>query len=159
MKPLQTLRAYSRRLARSLAGLLTVAWLMAALQPCAMAASMSAPAADPHTGHMMAGMDHGEMDHMAMGHEMPKPAPATQPCCCCDGDNAPGLPCNASNCEMQATTHHVVQIIPLPDITLWTFEPVFDVDGLPRDTRRPPPQHVADYLPVHPTIRFCTLLI
>jgi hypothetical protein len=159
MKLLHRLRTHSRRLARSLVGLLTVAWLMAALQPCAMAASMSAPDADPHAVHRMAGMDHGAMDHMTTGHAPPKPAPEKQPCCCCDGENDPGLPCNAPTCEMQATSHHLVQIVPLADVTLWTFEPAFNAEALPRNTRRPPPVHVADYLPTHPTIRFCTLLI
>jgi hypothetical protein len=132
---LHTLRKLKVTLGRTLAGVLLLAWLGAALQPCVMAGS-------PATHHM---------SH-AMGHECCLPSP---------GKHAPEPNCSAQGCAMQAVDQQQTDLLQFTRLSViftialllalaWPrVAPLTRTFSLPRV---PPPR-------LHPTLAYCTLLI
>ncbi len=133
---LHALRKLKVTLGRTLAGVLLLAWLGAALQPCVMAGS---PATHHMSGH-------------AMGHA------------CCptpSGKTAPQPNCSAQGCEMQAVNQQLTDLFQFARLS-----GLFAVALLLVLTWPQVAQHRAKfYLPrvapprLHPTLAYCTLLI
>jgi hypothetical protein len=134
---LYTLRKLRFTLGRTLVGVLLLAWLGAALQPCVMAGS-------PVTHHMSS---------QAMGdHDCCPPAP---------GKQLPAPDCSAQSCAMQSIDQQQTDLLLLTRLgVLFGFAlllalawprlaPLARTFSLPRV----PPPHP------HPTLAFCTLLI
>lgn len=129
---LHTLRKLKVTLGRTLAGVLLLAWLGAALQPCVMAGSSA-------THHMS-------------GHDCCLPDP---------GKPAPTPNCTAQGCEMQAVDQQLTALfqfarlsglfaVALLLVMAWPrIAPFAQNFNLPRVA---PPR-------LHPTLAYCTLLI
>ena len=133
---LHQLRKLNHSLGRALLGLLVLAWLSAALQPCVMAGS-------PAMHHMS-----GD----AMGHDCCPPA---------SGKQTPVPTCSAQGCAMQAVDQQQTDTLLLTRIgVLFAFALLLTlawprVASLTRTFSLPrvPPPHP------HPTLAYCTLLI
>lgn len=131
------LRKLKVTLGRTLAGVLLLTWLGAALQPCVMAGS-------PATHHMTS---------QTMGHDCCPPA---------SGKQTPQPKCTAQGCAMQAIGQQqtdlqqfarlgLMFIIALLLTTL-AWPRLAPLTRTLRLTRIPPPH-------LHPTLAYCTLLI
>jgi len=134
---LHTLRKLRASFGRTLTGVLLLAWLGAALQPCVMAGS-------PATHHMSSGD--------AMGHDCCPPS---------SGKQAPEPNCSAQGCAMQAIDQQQTDLFQFVRLSViftlalllamaWPrVAPLTRTFSLPRV----PPPHP------HPTLAYCTLLI
>lgn len=132
---LHRLRKLNHSLGRALLGLLVLAWLGAALQPCVMAGS-------PATHHM---------NGPAMGHD-----------CCPPSSNkqAPEPNCTTQGCAMQAVDQQQANLLLVRLSVLFSFAVLLTL-AWPRiapltwtfSFPRVPPPHP------HPTLAYCTLLI
>jgi len=133
---LYALRKLKVTLGRTLAGVLLLAWLGAALQPCVMAGS---PATHHMSGH-------------ATGHDCCLPEP---------GKPAPTPNCTAQGCEMQAVDQQLTDLFQFARLSgLFAFALLLvmawpRVAPLAQKFRllRVPLPHP------HPTLAYCTLLI
>lgn len=167
MTIMQTMRIWRQTLGRGLASLLTVSWLLVALQPCVASAAMTEPAMDETDVHAMHGMQTGQSDDKHTDHRMPMQEPisepisklAAQPCCCCDEDSDAGLPCASPTCTMQGLAHQTSDDAAVTSFTSYTPAAVSHRIPTPSLKLAAPPVYDAGYLPLHPTLRFCTLLI
>lgn len=135
---LHALRKLRVSLGRTLTGVLLLAWLGAALQPCVMAGS-------PATHHM-------NMSGHGMGHDCCPPA---------SGKQLPEPNCSAQGCAMQAVDQQQTDLLQATRLgVLFTFALLLTlawprVALLTRSFSLPhvPPPHP------HPTLAYCTLLI
>jgi hypothetical protein len=133
---LHALRKLKASFGRTLTGVLLLAWLGAALQPCVMPGSLATHHMSGHT----------------MGHDCCPPAA---------GKHAPAPNCSAQGCAMQAVDQQQTDLMQLTRLSvLFTFALLLTmawprVAPLTRTFTLPrvPPPHP------HPTLAYCTLLI
>ncbi len=133
---LHALRKLKVTLGRTLAAVLLLAWLGAALQPCVMAGS---PATHHINGHVMV-------------HDCCLPDP---------GKSAPTPNCTSQGCEMQAVDQQQSDLLQIAQLSVLFTIALLVALAWPRiallartiNLPRIPPPHP------HPTLAYCTLLI
>lgn len=169
MTVLHAMRRLRHTLGQGLVAVFSVAWLGLLAHNCAMAGERFVPAAPADSAGMEHGMAHG-------GHHMPAMDTATHAmgthamgddgaahgkgCCCCD--EPAGAPhCATPACGVSALTLQSSEVPLSVEPVKLVLLPLAQAPppAWPKRAVTPVARYHLDYLPLHPTLRFCTLLI